>query len=1184
MNPHATVKRFFAVVLAVLYSGTQSLFAYSPESSFWSERRQERERRSNQTLLASLPTAGDVRSLDAQFPSTESLTKAGALSQKFVQSIPKEFLKDHNDLLSVLSPAHGSIRKISLPSKRSRLSPVVIHIQDVHMNEEAQWNIREAIRSLIQCDQVKLVALEGAAGDIDVSPFTSYPHRDVIKQTADFYLKENKISGPVHAMLTSSGELPRVLGIESPVHHAANIQAYRESAPRGEGARRKLLERTALLVKEKQSIFSPALAAFDQKVQAFRNQQISLGQYAKSLGALPDSSPWPPSLRAFFKALDIEENLNFNQVESERRQLIETLVRLLSKEQLSDLMRQSIAYRAGELRYADFYTHLKELCANNGLTLERYPAMDAYIQYVLLADGIDAGQFLDDLTRLEKEGYGRLAITAREKELVEESQSLWLTGKLIDFSLTPSEWKEYQQTAVNEKDLDLTSFEAFYKEAKFRDVDMTENLLSGLAHSEVSAATVAVLVTGGFHAEAMENSLVSRGVTVLSYVPKIEKFDTAQGSTYLSVFTQEKTPLDKMFQGKKLFLAQDPFSESVRQRIGFWCWARERWVGKGRIPEEVARELERLRMKPSDAIDNLKYKNGQLWLRWKGGEVPVVDKKGELRLDFEKDVSSFTPISVGQRLMTVLREAPSFLMVRGPQRLTHFVFSDHATKNTSAVVLSLRLIGLQRISRASEIGLVLGIVMGLSFFWGLFPVIWFSVYALTHYVQLTLFPDAPAMADPPNRSRPTSNELIQKTDDLERILNSLMGSIDKTGIEMIGPLSYELAKHGSVDQLKRFGELIVPNAFNFSNRMAEAVQAALPIIMEALTKGNSPEEVAARYSIISKLSQSPMNKWEEILWELELVNKLPISEVDPLIRGIIANAELRKIKSDSQIGRRMEHVAEGIQMQVGILLEHLQVTSPLFAKIRLLVKLFPRENDLYFAWSLAAYIDDVLLESKFSHKLRERIHGHFSNEDYDLTLAYIHYLETGSLEKIRQIDPFFIPDENDESAMKTFQAGGDRTVYESFLEMERLLKRIILHDPSGFENRYHVLDSHKAKTEKLINSFTEALSDGKITECVQLGGKLRSVLRQELFASSDPASRVQFMLLDEDVERLVYLQLGNYFNLVEKNPVEHMTGLTSILGDLAEQLGAYGLISQNTAELCAHIREGRDRPLREPSP
>lgn len=83
---------------------------------------------------------------------------------------------------------------------------------------------------------------------------------------------------------------------------------------------------------------------------------------------------------------------------------------------------------------------------------------------------------------------------------------------------------------------------------------MADNLLKSMAVQRVNSA---VLVTGGYHSSGMTERLRQAGVTVVSFTPKIEKVETVQGSAYLSVFTQEKTPLEKLFHGQKLFLASD---------------------------------------------------------------------------------------------------------------------------------------------------------------------------------------------------------------------------------------------------------------------------------------------------------------------------------------------------------------------------------------------------------------------------------------------------------------------------------------------------------------------------------------------------------------------------------------------------------------------------------------------------
>ncbi len=126
-----------------------------------------------------------------------------SLSRALVRSVPAPFLKDHGDLLNALSIGHGSIRKISLPLKKTDRSPVVVHIQDVHMNQEAQWNIRETVRGLLRSGSLDLVGLEGATDEIDLQPFVDFPSRRAVAASADYVLKQNKITGPVHAAMTA---------------------------------------------------------------------------------------------------------------------------------------------------------------------------------------------------------------------------------------------------------------------------------------------------------------------------------------------------------------------------------------------------------------------------------------------------------------------------------------------------------------------------------------------------------------------------------------------------------------------------------------------------------------------------------------------------------------------------------------------------------------------------------------------------------------------------------------------------------------------------------------------------------------------------------------------------------------------------------------------------------------------
>jgi hypothetical protein len=177
-----------AGVLAAVFFLTQCLFAYQPEHGFWAQRRRAaRDQRG--AVLASVPGG----SLAAQFPAAQSV--GPSLSRSVVSTVPPLFLKEQGDLLSALSPAHGSLRKISLPQKNQRYwktgtgrSPVVVHIQDVHMNAEAQRNIRDAVSLLLQSGRVDVMGLEGSTDEIDLQPFVDFPSRRAVKASADFVL------------------------------------------------------------------------------------------------------------------------------------------------------------------------------------------------------------------------------------------------------------------------------------------------------------------------------------------------------------------------------------------------------------------------------------------------------------------------------------------------------------------------------------------------------------------------------------------------------------------------------------------------------------------------------------------------------------------------------------------------------------------------------------------------------------------------------------------------------------------------------------------------------------------------------------------------------------------------------------------------------------------------------------
>ncbi|OVE76640.1 hypothetical protein BVX98_04950, partial [bacterium F11] len=561
--------KLFVIVLSLVVFTTNCLFAYAPETNlarrkagFWKERH-----RSSQ--LAALPGSGMAEHLPKLpslsnsrpplFPSQISKNKVS----KWLKGQQNEPLKE---FLAALPAQYGTIRGIT-NTEGGGSNRIILHIQDVHMNQEAQNNIGATIQELMNNDKIGLVALEGAFGFMDLNSFREFPHQGTVQKVADYLLQNNKISGPIHAGYVSPTNIPPFVGVDDPHHYEENVRAVKDSYPLRGRTKKAVLELELELELEKSQTFSKELLLFDRKVIPYRKNQIEMGEFVEILSSY--SVDHPLMVSTFLEALGLERSINFKKVEIERSHLLSQLLKRLDKNETTDLINASLAFRLGQLNPAAFYQYLNNRCNQNGIPLKQYKEMNRYLQYVLLSDSIDASVLIRDIRELEESIYAKLAKRKEEKDLIQASRYLYLTKKLVDFALTAEEWEEYKKVRSPEsvvRDLKmnnyhaprtadhglLQSFEFFYRHAEARDRAMAQNLINSINDEK---ADIAILVTGGFHSEGIQTHLKGEDVTVVSWVPKITQVKTETGPAYLSVFTQEKTPLEKLFEGEKLFLA-----------------------------------------------------------------------------------------------------------------------------------------------------------------------------------------------------------------------------------------------------------------------------------------------------------------------------------------------------------------------------------------------------------------------------------------------------------------------------------------------------------------------------------------------------------------------------------------------------------------------------------------------------
>ena len=468
--------------------------------------------------------------------------------------------------LALLSPAHGTVRRIAEPARPSP-GPVFVLLQDVHANADAQANLARAVAALTDGGVAARVGLEGGWGLLPMAPYRQFPRPEAVKRAADSLLKSGRISGPVFAGLTGRGEY---VGLEDEAGYQRNVQAYRAARPAADAASAAVAEIRRDLARRKAAL-NPDLRRWDDIVDAHAGGTLGLGAVVEALAAGLPPAALTERVALFRRAWTVEQTLPFARVERERAALVDRLVRRLPPAELDDLRRRALAHRTGDIRTSDFYRDLERLCRRAGTPLADSPALRDYIDYVRLADRIDVEGLVRDLRGLENRLYGRLARTPAEIAWVTDMQRVRLAAKLVDYALTPDEWAEWRRGGPGR--WNLGPFEAFYEAADARDAQMASSALA-LARGVPSDQAVA-LVTGGYHAAGMTRRLTEAGAVVLQWTPKMSRAEGAQGSAYLSVFAQEKTPLENLMLGERLFLAP-PVADALRTDATFAVLAVDR--------------------------------------------------------------------------------------------------------------------------------------------------------------------------------------------------------------------------------------------------------------------------------------------------------------------------------------------------------------------------------------------------------------------------------------------------------------------------------------------------------------------------------------------------------------------------------------------------------------------------------
>lgn len=573
------VTRALVSGLAAVYFLTNVAAVHAAENNFWSERRRAASLQWGEPDAATPSRGGDLYArlptAPSQGPDLSSLWEQPVhrVSQDLAQSSTAHIARAPDTRLMAVAQAvapFGQVRRVKTAGAPE--GPLVLHIQDVHGNVEAQRNMSGMVLALAQ-KQSPLVGLEGATGAFDTDSFHAYPDADIVKSVADFFLEKDLIGGPEHAALVASKSIT-LWGVEDPALYLSHVDAVKASLASRARADALAAEWTAVIEELKQKHFSSALRDYDKNQSLYEQDKRGLGEYVETLKGFHKSGTKStdalPNVEKLLVAARREKTMDFDTVENERRSLVEGLAARLSVPELQDLVRRSLDLKSGAISQRAYQTHLRALCARHQLDLSRYPRLTDYMTYVADSESIERDALLDELARLETAAQDVLVQTPTHRALVTLSRDLSRFKKVIANEMTPADWSAYEPRRAEiakmgqrlgevaggravpgpaDWDAFIGPYEGFCRKALARNAALADRLLEKM---KTDRKTTAVLVAGGFHTDGLVDLLAARGATVAVLTPKIGPVDGT--ANYLDVFSRDPLPVEEIFAGEPIAL------------------------------------------------------------------------------------------------------------------------------------------------------------------------------------------------------------------------------------------------------------------------------------------------------------------------------------------------------------------------------------------------------------------------------------------------------------------------------------------------------------------------------------------------------------------------------------------------------------------------------------------------------
>jgi len=524
-------------------------------------------------------------SLSVFVPNAASAQDSGFLKPK-VENISGPQLRNEERVKQVLrnleiSPDWGFVKETNVPNTPN--SQLIINIQDLHCNYEAQKNIAAILEYLTTTFNLKVISVEGGSGKIDITFYKELPDDKIKEQVADYFLREARINGTEYFAITTKRNIS-LYGAEDEKYYDKNLDAFMRALPERQSVQDTIavLENALNILKSK--IYNKKLAELDDHIVAYENGELPFENYVAYISEFYPADNLKrefSQVNQLAESIKLKNKVDLTKAEAERAELIDILSKNLARNDLEEFLKATVEFKGKIMDGVSYHNVLKKLY--NGMdekakTLDRrFPQLSAYIEYLNKHELLDKFGLFTELDKLVERIKNGLYTSYTQKNLDQNLRIIRLLRNLYATQLLTHDLRKVDQykeeldarklkkfiekeaqrlkldlalppdERLDEMKKSLPAVQDFYYYASQRNNILATNTLQAMSSE---AENVGILVTGGFHTEGITDYLKEKRIPFVVIAPKVEKLDDTD-ERYINALQGKKTPFEEMIENEK---------------------------------------------------------------------------------------------------------------------------------------------------------------------------------------------------------------------------------------------------------------------------------------------------------------------------------------------------------------------------------------------------------------------------------------------------------------------------------------------------------------------------------------------------------------------------------------------------------------------------------------------------------